>query len=103
VLIRCFLFTLRLSFSGKAVHPVFATQAQEAFLEGHLHAFAAVGQDFEAERPFLRPLSAEPFEPGLTLHPLVDRYARIPVRQSHYSVPSSLIGRRVRVSCGPRS
>jgi Mu transposase-like protein len=201
VLIRCFLFTLRLSFSGKAVHRVFATQAQEAFLEGHLHAFAVlggipsdkvrydnlkpavkrvligrerqeserwirshhgfdsfcciagpegahekggvegeggrfrrthlvpvpevetlaelnalieaadeaddrrrigsrtttVGQDFEAERPFLRPLPAEPFEPGVALHPLVDRYARITVRQSHYSVPSSLIGRRVRV------
>lgn len=43
VLVLCFLVTLRQSFSGKAVHRVFATQAQEAFLEGHLHAFAVLG------------------------------------------------------------
>ena len=40
---RIFLFTLRLSYSGRAVHRVFATQAQEAFLEGHVHAFARLG------------------------------------------------------------
>ena len=33
---KVFLFTLRLSCSGKAVHRAFATQGQEAFLEGHL-------------------------------------------------------------------
>jgi transposase len=203
VMTKCFLFTLRLSCSGKAVHRAFATQAQEAFFEGHLHAFAVlggipfdkirydnlsaavkrvllgrdrqeterwiifrshhgfdsfycqpgpegahekggvegeggrfrrthlvpvpevdtiaelnavievadladdarrigsrtttVGQHFEAERSFLHPLPAEPFEPGLTLYPLVDRFARITVRQRHYSVPSRFIGRRVRV------
>jgi len=36
---KCFLFTLRLSCSGKAVHRVFASQGQEAFLEGHVAAF----------------------------------------------------------------
>lgn len=36
---KCFLFTMRLSMSGKAVHRVYATQSQEAFLEGHLAAF----------------------------------------------------------------
>ena len=30
---KVFLFTLRLSASGKAVHRAFATQGQEAFLE----------------------------------------------------------------------
>jgi transposase len=40
---KTFLFTLRLSFSGKAVHRVFATQGQEAFLEGHLHAWSVLG------------------------------------------------------------
>jgi transposase len=40
---KCFLFTLRLSYSGKAVHRVFASQGQEAFIEGHLHAFAVMG------------------------------------------------------------
>ena len=37
------LFTFRLSFSGKAVHRVFGNQAQEAFLEGHVHAFDVLG------------------------------------------------------------
>lgn len=37
------LFTLRLSYSGKAVHRAFPTQGQEAFLEGHGHAFESLG------------------------------------------------------------
>lgn len=204
VLTKCHLFTLRLSYSGKAVHRVYSTQGQEAFLEGHVTAFAAlggvpavhirydnlkpavsrvcfgrnrlesdrfvllrssyefdafycqpgkdgahekggvegevgrfrrqhltpvpkvgslaelnarlaridevedgrriearantVGQDFALERGLLRPLPAEPFDPGLTLTPRVDRYARVTVRQCRYSVPAPLIGRRVRVS-----
>jgi transposase len=200
---KTFLFTLRLSYSGKAVHRAFATQGQEAFLEGHVYAFAqlggvptvkirydnlkaivsrvlmgrtreesqrwiafrshygfdafycqpgpdgahekggvegeggrfrrthcvpmpvvdsidelnellaaadakddhrrianramTVGHDFAVEQPLLRPLPAEPFPTWLTLTPRVDRYARITVRCSHYSVPARLIGRRVRV------
>ena len=43
VMTKCFLFTLRMSYSGKAVHRVFASQGQEAFIEGHLHAFAVLG------------------------------------------------------------
>ena len=42
-LARCFLFAFRLSYSGKACHRVYASQAQEAFLEGHMAAFGAVG------------------------------------------------------------
>jgi hypothetical protein len=38
-LTKCFLFTLRMSFSGLGVHRVFRTQGQEAFLEGHVYAF----------------------------------------------------------------
>ena len=200
---KWFLFTLRLSCSGKAVHRVFSSQGQEAFLEGHQHAFETlggvpagqirydnlksavsrvlfgrnrtesqrwiafrshycleafycipgqqgahekggvegevgrfrrqhlvpvpevgspselnqrvaaadladdarhiehrvrtVGQDFGLERGLLRPLPAERFPTGLELRPLVDRYARITVRQARYSVPARLIGRRVRV------
>lgn len=37
------LFTLRLSCSGKAVHRASATFGQEAFLEGHVHAFEQLG------------------------------------------------------------
>jgi len=40
---RCFMFGFRLSCSGKGVHRVFASQAQEAFLEGHVAAFETVG------------------------------------------------------------
>jgi transposase len=40
---KCFLFTLRLSHSGKAVHRVFASQGQEAFLEGHVAEFETLG------------------------------------------------------------
>lgn len=40
---RCHLFTLRLSYSGKAVHRVFASQGQEAFMQGHVEAFRVLG------------------------------------------------------------
>jgi len=199
---KVFLFTLRLSFSGKAVHRAYATQGQEAFLEGHQAAFevlggtpmfhirydnlkaavsrvlfgrtrtessrwvafrshygfesfychpgvegahekggvegeggrfrrnhlvpvpqvasmaelnalltgydladdtrrisnrtSSVGQHFTFEAPLLRPLPTEAFETGLTVTPRVDRYARVTVRQCHYSVPARLIGHRVR-------
>ncbi|SEM77023.1 Transposase [Streptacidiphilus jiangxiensis] len=43
VTVKCHLFTLRLSYSGKAVHRVFASQAQEAFMEGHVQAFRVLG------------------------------------------------------------
>src|SRR5258705_550668 len=42
-LTRCFMFAFRLSCSGKGVHRVFASQAQEAFLEGHVTAFEVTG------------------------------------------------------------
>jgi hypothetical protein len=201
--VRCFMFTYRLSFSGAAVHRVYASQGQEAFIEGHLEAFRVlgvptvhirydnlksavtrvlfgrtrtesdrwtlfrshagfdafycmpgiegahekggvegevgrfrrnhlvpqpdvatlgelnarleladqtdlarrienrtrtVGSDLALERPLLRALPADGFDPGLSLTPRVDRYARVMVRQCQYSVPARLIGRRVRVS-----
>jgi len=37
------LFTFRLSASGRAVHRAFGSQGQEAFLEGHVYAFAQLG------------------------------------------------------------
>src|SRR2546430_4389093 len=42
-LTRCFMFAFRLSCSGKGVHRVYASQAQEAFLEGHVAAFEVTG------------------------------------------------------------
>lgn len=41
--VTCMLFAFRLSFSGKSVHRIFASGGQEAFLEGHVHAFNALG------------------------------------------------------------
>ncbi len=41
--VKCFLFCLRLSFSGKAVHRVSLSGGQEAFFEGHEHAFRVLG------------------------------------------------------------
>src|SRR6266511_5701034 len=64
------------------------------------HRVRTVGQDFALERGLLRPLPIERFATGLELRPLVDRYARITVRQARYSVPARLIGRRVRVLLG---
>lgn len=40
---KVFLFTLRLSCSGKAVHRAYATCSQEAFLDGHRYAFEQLG------------------------------------------------------------
>lgn len=203
---KCHMFTFRLSHSGKAIHRVYSTQSQEAFLEGHIDAFdeiggvpalhikydnltaavktviygsdrrrvendrwvlfrshygfdafyclpgidgahekggvegevgrfrrtwlspmpeieslaelnamirrwdtrdedrrinqrrTKVGDDFAIERPLLGPLPTERFDPGLVLHPRVDRSGLITVRMAKYSVPARLIGRKVRVS-----
>ena len=206
---KTFLFTLRMSYSGKSVHRAFITQAQEAFLEGHVAAFTelggtpidkirydnlkaavsrvlfgrgreesarwtafkshfgfdafycepgvegahekggvegeggrfrrnhcvpmpevdsleqlnelliaadakddhrrianrsnSVGHDFTFERETLRPLPSEVFPTWVSLTPRVDRYARVTVRQRHYSVPARLISRRVRVHLGAQS
>lgn len=40
---KCYLFTFRLSYSGKAVHRVSRSCGLEAFLEGHMHAFKILG------------------------------------------------------------
>jgi transposase len=42
-LMKLWMFVMRLSCSGRAFHVGFATQAQEAFLEGHVLAFAHYG------------------------------------------------------------
>jgi transposase len=40
---RCHMFAFRLSRSGKAIHRVYSTESQEAFLEGHIEAFDVIG------------------------------------------------------------
>ncbi|MGY4984054.1 IS21 family transposase [Streptomyces sp. 900105755] len=41
--VKVFLFAMRLSYSGKAVHRIFASCGQEAFFEGHVHALSVLG------------------------------------------------------------
>lgn len=43
VVVRLWMFILRLSHSGKAVHIAYANQAQESFLDGHVQAFERLG------------------------------------------------------------
>lgn len=40
---KCHMFVFWLAHSGKAIHRVYPTLGQEAFLEGHIEAFTAVG------------------------------------------------------------
>jgi len=42
-LVKCWMFCLRLSYSGRGFHVAFCHQAQEAFFEGHVLAFAHFG------------------------------------------------------------
>ncbi len=62
-----------------------------------------VDQMAEAERPALRPLPAEAFDPAVPLRARVDRNARITVRGSRYSVPAEHGGRSVEVRLGGAS
>ncbi|MBV8295963.1 MAG: IS21 family transposase [Acidimicrobiia bacterium] len=43
VLVKCWMFCLRLSYSGRGFHVAFCHQAQEAFFEGHVLAFEHFG------------------------------------------------------------
>jgi len=43
VVMKVWMFCLRLSHSGKAVHVAYANQSQESFLDGHVRAFEALG------------------------------------------------------------
>ena len=42
-LMKVWMFVMRLSHSGRAVHVAYANQAQESFLDGHVRAFTAFG------------------------------------------------------------
>ena len=42
-LVKCWMFVMRLCCSGRAYHAAFISQGQEAFLQGHLLAFAHFG------------------------------------------------------------
>lgn len=55
-----------------------------------------VAQDWAVEQPLLAGPPVDRFEPGQALSPMVDHSALITIRQGRYSVPASLIGRRVR-------
>jgi hypothetical protein len=62
-----------------------------------------VGAAALREQPSLRPLPATMFDPSRTLSCRVDTKARVCVRQSYYSAPAHLAGRRVAVRLGAAS
>ncbi len=41
--VRLWMFVMRLSFSGRAVHVAYGSQAAESFLDGHVRAFDRLG------------------------------------------------------------
>ena len=43
VVVKLWMFVLRLSHSGKAVHVAYANETQEWFLDGHVSAFETLG------------------------------------------------------------
>jgi hypothetical protein len=59
-----------------------------------------VAEALAEETPTLTRQPAEPFDPSMLLSARVDTKARICVRQSYYSVPARLAGRRVAVRLG---
>ncbi|MGH2717048.1 MAG: IS21 family transposase [Actinomycetota bacterium] len=60
-----------------------------------------VGEAMAAEAKVLRALPAEGFELGEVSEPRVDQQSRVRVRNNFYSVPASLVGRRVSVRTTP--
>ena len=61
-----------------------------------------VGEALARERPHLRPLPLEPFDARESASVRVDSKALVTVRQSRYSVPCELVGRRVEARVGAR-
>ncbi|HQU00610.1 MAG TPA: IS21 family transposase [Acidimicrobiales bacterium] len=60
----------------------------------------SVGEHFALEAVHLAPLPLEPFESSLVLMARVDTKSRVCVRQNFYSVPVTLMGRKVAVRLG---
>ena len=60
----------------------------------------SVGEHFLLEAPHLRALPAEPFASELVLRARVDTKSRVCVRQNFYSVPVTVMGRKVTVRLG---
>src|SRR5580658_8060809 len=55
VMTELWMFVMRLSASGRAFHRVYANQAQEAFLDGHVRAFAHLGVPARVRYDNLKP------------------------------------------------
>jgi len=61
-----------------------------------------VGEALARERALLRALPTEPFDAAETTSPRVDAKALVTIRQNRYSVPVTLVGRRVAARIGAR-
>lgn len=60
-----------------------------------------VGEKVVIERESLRPMPAERFETAELLEPRVDDKSRIQIKRNFYSVPASLVGKKVHVRLTP--
>lgn len=56
-----------------------------------------IGEAWSHERQFLLPLPSHPFDPGVRDGGLVDSYCTVPFKTNHYSVPSHLVGKALRI------
>jgi len=61
----------------------------------------SIGELAQMEKEFLQPLPAERFETGQIGDGRVDQKARVTVKTNRYSVPASLVGRRVNWRVSP--
>ena len=115
------MFVMRLSASGRGFHRIYLNQAQQAFLDGHVRAFAHFGgvpgrirydnlkpavvrvlkgRDRAESERFIAMRSHYGFDSSLLLTPRVDVKSRVCVRQCFYSVPVSHVGHRIDVRLG---
>ena len=53
----------------------------------------AIGEAWETEKQLLAPLPARAFDPAVKSGGLVDNYCTVPLKETHYSVPSRYVGK----------
>jgi transposase len=56
-----------------------------------------IGEAWEHEKRFLLPIPSRAFDPAVRDGGLVDSYCTVPFKNNHYSVPSHLVGKALRI------
>ena len=63
-------------------------------VDGQPHS---IGEAFQIEKPLLSPLPIRAFDPVVRYGGLVDNYCTVSVKDTHYSVPASFVGKGVTI------